>query len=148
MSEDVIDNDTLEAVRAWWKTDNEVLPKLIPLGPQTGRLKSPAPMPYCVVACEASKRELSGSAPGAAWMDFRKVTFEVRGQKADVVAALAGINAIFNRQDTALVYPSGARFLRWWPTNPGGLKQDESTKENLDIWIGTHEAEVWSIRDV
>ena len=49
--------------------------------------------------------------------------------------------------DRVLVYPSGAKCVRWWPTPPGGeLRQDDATKSGEDVWVGTITAEVWSIR--
>lgn len=118
------------------------LPDLIP-PPQAGRLKSPQKMPYAQVACEYLRRESAGTS--GAWHDIRKVTIQIRGLKADVIAAAGAVRAVFNEQ-TQLVYPSGALFERWWPQEDVKLRQDEATKDGLDIWLAELEAEVWSIR--
>ena len=101
---DVIDNDTLEAIRNAWALSAAALPPL----PQAGRLKSPQALPYAAVACESEGQELSGTI--GAWIDRRKVTITVRGLKADVVTALAQVRAKFNRF-TMLAFPSGAYFM-------------------------------------
>jgi hypothetical protein len=119
------------------------LPALCDEPPQSGRLKSPQAMPYAHIACELLRREATGTR--RTWHDVRKVTITVRGLKADVVRALATIQTVFNTE-TVLAYPSGSRFLRWWPTGSPKLVQDEATKDGQDVWQGILEAEVWSVR--
>ncbi len=157
----MIDDDTLQAVRNLWQTSGLSLPEL----PKTGRLESFQPVkadgslaPYAVLISELSRRESAGT--GGAVHDFRKVTIRVFGVKADVVGALGQINGMVGVQlvpsssagETAgptLLYPSGARFLRWWTGAAGlgdKLSQDPTTKQGQDVWIGEHVAEVWSVR--
>ena len=71
----------------------------------------------------------------------------VRGRKADVVVALRAVSAAFGLA-TVLAFPSGARFMRWWPA-PGGsnqLRLDPDKKGGEDVWIGEVTAGVWSVR--
>lgn len=118
------------------------LPELID-APKAGRLKSPQRMPYASIACEYLRRQSAGTS--GAWHDVRKVTIQIRGLKADVVTAAGAVRAVFNEQ-TTLVYPSGARFLRWWPQEDVKLYEDPATKDGQDIWVAELEAEVWSVR--
>lgn len=140
---DVVDDDTLQAVQAIWKGATGTLPQLVTQGPKWGRLKSPETLPYAQVNSELARRELSGTAGG--WMDHRKVTLKVWGQKADVVTVQGILVALFHRR-TRLVYPSGARFIRWWPDSGATLTQDPATKDGRDVWISTMVADVWSVR--
>lgn len=142
-----VDDDTLQAVLALWATDNVNLPGLFKHPPRTGRLKHPEPIPYVHVASEFVRSERAFKT----LKDVRKVTITIRGVKADVTKGLGFVQALFNDQvgfpgNPVLVYPSGARFIKWWPTNRGTLKQDETTKEALDVWMGVIEAEVTSVR--
>lgn len=139
----VIDDDTLQAVQALWRSDNATLPALIDRAPQAGRLKPGQSECYAAVACEYLSRESAGT--GGYWHDHRKVTITIRGVKAKVVQGLAAVGEIFHR-DATLTYPSGERFVRWWPLPGGKLAQDPDTKAAQDIWMGVVEADVWSIR--
>lgn len=139
---DVIDNDTLEAVREAWLA-NAGLPALFNEPPQAGILRSPQSLPYAHLQSTLSRRHLIGT--GGSFDDYRRVTITVRGLKHQVVAALGQVNSHFNLS-TVLAYPSGARFLRWWPDGDSRLEQDREAKDGRDIWTGTVEAEVWSVR--
>jgi hypothetical protein len=144
---EAIDDDTLAAVQALWAT-NQDLAKLFPQPPQYGRLKPPqsppdVSAPYAELGCQFQSRRMVNT--GGAFFDYRKVTITVRGLKADVVKALTFIAATFNRV-AVLVYPSGAKFMRWLPSGRDKLSQDPKTKSGQDVWIGIHEAEVWSTR--
>lgn len=122
------------------------LPQLFALPPGSGRLPDrPREMPYATVESKLDRRESTGT--GGAWHDHRKVTIRVWGKKADVVQALRALTARFNLQ-TVLAYPSGARFLRWWPTGGPRLEEDPQRKAGEDVWVGTVEADAWSIRTV
>lgn len=141
---DVVDNDVLEAVRKLWQEgDQATLPALFNEPPKTGRLKSPQTMPYARLDCNPERRESAGT--GGKWHDFRRVEIFVYGVKADVVRALGAIGEIFNQQCT-LTFPSGARFIRWWPEPGGDLSQDEDTKDGQDVWKGVANGIVWSVR--
>jgi len=111
--------------------------------PEAGRLKAPQTLPYAAVKVELLKRDLAGTNGG--WIDVRKVTFEVRGHKPDVVTACAAIRTAFNRNIT-LVFPSGARFMTWLPVGDCKLTEDPATKDGHDIWLGTIEAHCYSVR--
>lgn len=143
----VVDNDTLEAVKARWLQDQTQLPALFTQPVRAGRLKS-APdrqlqRPYAQASSVLLRREKSGTS--GHWHDHRRVTIKVWGVKADVVNALDVLQGIFN-VDLTLAYPSGARFVRWWPDGDARLYQDETTKDGEDIWVGEIGADVWSVR--
>ncbi|HEX5272704.1 MAG TPA: hypothetical protein VFW33_19540 [Gemmataceae bacterium] len=144
---DAIDDDTCAAVVALWKTDQADLPKLFAHPPRTGRLKAPDPYPSAQVDSEYARHE-SGFGYRK---DVRKVTLTLRGVRADVVAGLKAALALFNRNmggpsQAGLTYPSGARFIKWWPLDSGTMKQEDTTKEGLDVWAGILTAEVTSVR--
>lgn len=142
-----IDDDTLRAVRLIWMADPILLPVLFTEPIRAGRLKSTPDrvlkMPYAQATSELLRRESAGT--GGAWHDHRKVTIKVWGLKDDVVSAIAVLTGIFNLF-TTLVYPSGARFIRWWPDGDAKLYQDEATKDGQDVWVGEIVGDVWSIR--
>lgn len=136
-----IDNDTLAAVKA--KYDGT--PALVTLtGPlRAGRLKSGQPDLYAHQSCEIASRELFGT--DGVWSDHRKVTITIVGTKTRASAALAAVLGVFNL-NTTLVFPSGATFLRLWPTDGGKLVEDEDTRRGEDIWNASTEFDVWSVR--
>lgn len=145
--QDVIDDDTAAAIRTLWQSDLAKLPALVKTAPQYGRLKAPQAMPYVQLSCESansSKPDMVNNVTGAI-SDRRKATIKIWAIKADAVQAIKYAGNLFNR-DTVLVYPSGARFMRWWPTTMGKLEQDDTVKSAQDVWIASIEAEVWSIR--
>lgn len=146
---DVVDADTTAAVIALWQSAGGAsLPELGTQPPQWGRLKSPAPFIHAQVTCEVARREAAGTAaPGqpVPWHDHRKVTIRVWGRKDDVAPIQALLVGIFNT-GAVLTYPSGARFVRWWPDGGSVLKQDDSTKAGFDVWISETVADVWSVR--
>jgi hypothetical protein len=137
-----VDNDTLEAVAARWKQVPDTLPALFKQPPATGRLHGTQSSPYAQVTSEFSKHDSAGT--GGAWHDWRKVTITVRGLKDDVRRGVEAVLEIFDDR-TTLVYPSGARFIRWWPQGDR-LEQEETTKDGQDVWMGVVEGEVWSVR--
>ncbi len=138
-----MDDDTFAACLAKWDEDHAALPVLLKTPPRIGRLKSPQTMPYAQLDCNLDHRESAGT--GGAWHDFRKVNIIIRGTRADVAAVLVAAGALFS-QDTVLVYPSGARFIRWWPDIDDDMSQEETTKEGIDVWKGSITGTVWSIR--
>lgn len=119
------------------------LPALFGDLPQSGRLHGPQPSPYAQIESELLRRESVGT--DGFWHDTRRITITIRGLKAEVLEALRNVLAVFNR-DTVLTYPSGARFVRWWPVGGPKLTQETTTKDGQDVWAGSVEAEVWSIR--
>ncbi len=137
-----IDAETVEAIRNLWNMQAS-LPQLFDRPLQSGRLKPGQASTYAVCSSELDHAESAGT--GGAWHDYRRVKIKVYGVLGDVVTAIRAINAIFT-QDTVLTYPSGDRFMRWWPAGSDKLEQDPATKGGQDIWIGTVEATVWSIR--
>jgi hypothetical protein len=139
---DVIDSDTIAAVRTTWRTDNAVLPTLLTEAPQSGRLKTGQGPTYAVVSCEKG-RDRQRNTFGV-FQDFRNVAITVRGTKASVEAVVAAAGAVFNDR-TVLVFPSGAKFLGWLATDQKVI-EDPDTKEGQDIWQGIITAEVWSVR--
>lgn len=122
------------------------LPQLFSAPPTWGRVPDRRlQMPYAAVESKLDRRDSTGTA--GAWHDHRKVTIRVYGLKADVVTALKALTAVFNVR-TVLTYPSGARFMRWWPTGGPKIEEDPDRRAGEDVWIGTIEADVWSIRTV
>lgn len=151
---DVVDEDTLEAVRALWLKDPTGLPSVFKQPVQTGRLKTPQPMPYCAAACEqgprANERLITPNQVPHRF-DYRKVAFTVRGLKPDVVKGMAAVQGWFGAflglpDKQLLEFPSKSKFIRMMPLGDGKLDQDPDTKEGDDIWRGTIEYEVWTVR--
>jgi hypothetical protein len=142
-----IDDDTLRAVKALWGEEALLLPALFTEPIRAGRLKSTPDrlldMPYAQASSELLNREKSGTS--GHWHDHRKVTIRVWGLKDDVVEAIAILTGIFN-VDTTLTYPSGARFIRWWPDGDAKFYQDETTRDGQDVWVGEIAGNVWSVR--
>jgi hypothetical protein len=136
----VIDEDTVEACRNLWASQ-QGLPGLLSQLPQTGRLKTPQQMPYATITSELQQRR-AASADGA-FYDFRKVVVKIYGVKADCINAAGAALALFNRNlgqrgptGPTLTFPSGSRFMRWWPAEGAGdmLKEDPAVHQGLDIW--------------
>lgn len=148
-----IDDDTLAAVVELWDT-SEALAALFSAGLQAGRLHSPRaeplPVPNAQVMCEFAREDLAYTYR----MDRRKVTLTMRGVKAQVVEGVSAALALFNRDmgnpvvpaSPPLVYPSGARFVRWWPLDSGKLEQEETALKGQDVWRGVVSGEVTSVR--
>ncbi len=143
-----VDDDSLRAVELLWGSDVVTLPSLFAGGLQTGRLASPQALPYAQLACRLERRELSGTA--GAWHDYRRLSVTVRGLEQQVVDGCSAVMALLNLQ-TTLTYPSGARFIRWWPDGEVKLQEvqgspEETTYQGQPIWQGEIEAIVWSVR--
>lgn len=139
---DVIDDDTIQAVRLAWQQDSVTLPILLTELPQTGRLKSPQGPTYAVISCKQGRQRENRTT--GIFFDFRNVTITVYGTRANVVQAVAAMGVIFNR-NTKLAFPSGANFRDWLPLN-ASVEQDKDTKAGQDVWQGIVTAEVWSVR--
>lgn len=158
---DAVDADTLAAVRALWLSDTNGLNKLFPQPPATGRLKStqpgadvdasgPSAVLDCVQGPRSNERFIVAQKP-LARNDYRKVTATMRGTREQAANGVSLFLTLFNRSlgmpsYPTLTFPSEARFVRWWPLGDGQLKQDPDTKAGKDVWIGTVEGEIWSIR--
>ena len=156
-----IDSDTLAAVVTLWTTD-ATLPGLFKEPIRSGRIKAPQAtggvygdreFPYAQATCELDRRELSGT--GGAWFDYRKVTLRAWGKKDQASAALAAMLARFNlglpsTADAAgratIVFPSGERFIQFWPLDGGTIAEDKDVKAGFDVWVATVTGRVWSIR--
>jgi len=48
--------------------------------------------------------------------------------------------------NATLTFPSGARFVRWWPQNDGEIAKDPTAKAGQDIWVANLKGQVWSVR--
>lgn len=156
---DVIDDDTLAATVALWQA-TPALMQVFASPPRTGRQKSTQPGQdieasglYAVLDSKLLRRELTGSdkAGAAPWFDYRSVTITIYGVRADVVQGVSLVLAAFDRQlgvpgKATLSYPSGARFMRWWPIGNAVIEEDKDSKAGKDVWKGVIQAEVWSIR--
>ena len=150
---DFVDEDTLEAIALLWAKDgNPVYGVLVsnnPNAPQavTSPIQAGLPKagqsPVYVVADSKKGREREWYT-GSIFLDFRNVTIKAYGPKTLVTQVIQKIGDRFNRQGI-LVYPSGAKFNAWVPID-SGLMEDPNTKAGNDVWIGTIEAEVWSVR--
>lgn len=170
---DVVDDDTLKAVLALWRTAGDVDPveaidddteaaaialweKAVQLSelfrspPRTGRLKSTAPGqdvatsgPYAVIDCKLEGRQQAG---GGSWIDRRRVTITIYGIRADVVQGTALVRAVFNNK-TQLTYPSGAKFMALTPDGDAHLEEDKDSKAGKDVWRSTLSFITWSVRN-
>jgi len=131
----------MAAVRALWLATPALM---MLLGePHAGRLKSGQTSIYAHLKCELDRRELFGT--GLAWSDRRRVTLSIVGTEDEVRTALGAVHEVFNLR-TTLTYPSGSRFLSWWPEFSDRLFQDETTRRGEDIWVGECVGIVWSVR--
>lgn len=151
---DAIDDDTLRAAQALWRSDTQELPALLAEPPGAGKLKSPRerplPLPYAAMSCEALPARTQRYTGGVR-IDARKLRVEVWGTKEQATQALAAVLALFDSRLGAtdgrtLVYPSGARFHKWWPLNDGELRQEDAARHGLDVWKAVVEGEVHSVR--
>lgn len=150
-----VDNDTLAACLKLWATDQANLPALFATPPQAGRLSGKQAMPYAAIS-SAKSREAQRYSAGV-FKDYRKVTITLRGEKADVSQGIGFVLALFNGKlglagQPTLAYPSTDPasglpwFICWWPLNDGVLTEDADVKQGDDVWIGTVEGEVRSVR--
>lgn len=156
---DCVDDDTEQAVITTWNSIGK-LATMFKQSPRTGRQKSTQPGadiqatgPYAIVDSQLARREVvAADAKGSfGWNDYRHVTLTLYGVRADVTKAVPMVLGAFNRllgvlNGAPLVYPSGARFMRWWPQGDAVLEEDKDTKAGKDIWKATIKAEVWSVR--
>lgn len=156
---DAVDNDVYEAAVALWHSDQSGLPALFAEAPGAGRPKSPRERPLSLpygtmtVIPQPGKTEFY---TGTIRKDVRLLKIEAWGSKAQAVAALKAMLAVFNNQlgsgaagQRTMVFPSGARFIKFWPTNSGELKQEEgpaAERQGVDLWKATVEGEVYSVR--
>ncbi len=152
-----VDDDTLAAARLLWAATPE-LPALTDRAIAAGALRSPReqplPLPYAHAACEAIPGKATHYVKGQR-KDVRKVTLTVWGTYAQCSAALPLMLGVFNLRMggpeglPGLTYPSGARFLKWWPTDDGSLAQEQgegAQKAGQDVWYARVTAEVYSVR--
>lgn len=158
--ETCVDDDTEQAILLLWELSVQ-FSELFSQLPRTGRQKPTAPGadvgavgPYAIIDSRLLRTELiaADSLGSYGWNDYRTVTITVYGLRKDVVEGVALILAVFNRRlgapgKPALSYPSGARFVRWWPVGNAVIEEDKDTKAGKDVWKGTIRAEVWSVRD-
>lgn len=126
---DAIDHDTLAAVRTRWLASG-ALPGLINSPPQAGRLVAQHGAVYVVITSQLERRELTGTR--RTWFDWRRVTITAYGPEADVREIAEAALDVFNL-DVSLVFPSGARFVKWWPEG-NTLELDEENAQAEDIW--------------
>jgi hypothetical protein len=143
-----VDTDILRGVLALWDSLDALKATPLKHPPRTGRLVAPDTLPNVHLASEFSKDER-----GVGYRkDRRKVTITIRGLHDDVSVILARTLNIFNASlglpgFSTLIFPSGAKFIKWWPLNSGTLaKQEEAEKDGQDVWIGVIEAEVTTAR--
>ncbi len=145
------DEDTLETVRAYWAADT-AMQLLLPGGPQLGRIVPPAgPLrPYAAVRVQQGPTPNAYQAPatsGAGYHDYRHVTVQVLGRKADVVAGLGHVRRLYEWAPDLAV--PGGRLLRCMPlAGAPHLLQDGRRKDGEDVWRGLHELEIWTVRTI
>lgn len=162
MSADAVDDDTEAAILSLWQLDAGGLMQLFKQLPRTGRLKSIAPGadvqatgPYAVLDSTLARKELVAADAKSifGWNDYRNITVTIYGLRADIVAAVKLFLALFNRKTgvpglgAPFVYPSAARFIRWWPIGDAKIEEDKDSKAGKDVWKATCRAEVWSVRE-
>lgn len=150
---DPVDDDVLAAVRALWQTDGQTLPALVDRPPGAGALRStrdqPLPLPYAHLACESVQGKHQRYPKGIR-KDCRKVTVTVYGTYDQARDALAAVLDLFSSRlgynGRTLAFPSGAKFVKWWPLDNGTIVKDEAVREGLQVWRGACEGEVYSVR--
>jgi len=160
-----INDDVAQALKALWMA-TPGLGTADGSGFSAGELKAslPSPQPPTYALIGVAKGRAEERYTGQAWSDYRNVTLTVRGQKPNVVKALALMLATFNRRlvnadmvalstlvlaplvPLAVTLPSGARFVRWWPANGGDTAIKETPKSGNEIWRAWITGEVWTIR--
>lgn len=152
---DVVDEDTLAAVQALWRS-SPLLPALLDRAPAAEAARSPLgqplSLPYGVLSCAPSPKTVRYTK--SMRKDVRKVTLTVWGTHEQAVAALKAMQDVFHARLGApgwehLVYQSGAKFVKWWPLNDGALEKEKGTaaaKAGEDVWRAIIEAEVTSVR--
>ena len=159
-STEVVDDDTEAAIVALWG-QTQALTKAFPNLPRTGRLKKDAgqsiPTPYAQLDCKQGPKP-NERMTGGVRHDYREVTITIRGTRAEVVAGTSAVLGVFNRKlgdpnypaanglPVVLTFPSGARFIQWWPLNDGAIEEEVETKAGKDVWKGIVRGQVWSVR--
>jgi hypothetical protein len=156
VSVDNVDDDTLQAVQNLWLA-TPALVAVAARAPQVGDLKStrdnPQTLPYVQAKCEAVPGKTTRY-PKAIRKEVRKVTLTVWATYEQVKAALPAVLGTFNARLSApgrptLTYPSGARFIKWWPLSDGTMMREEgdaAIRQGQEIWKAVVEAEVTSTR--
>jgi hypothetical protein len=136
----VADDDTMAGFVAAWKADTGAggLNTLYPGGPKAGRVPAPQTMPYAGIACEQWKGPefMAPVTAGAPYLDYRKVTLTVRAKKADAVAVLSRVKAVYGDKVPAnLVIPNAT--VRWVEhLDQDRLAEDPARKQGEDVWQG------------
>lgn len=143
---DVVDIDTLAAIRARWLAEAD-LPHL-DRPPEAGRLKSPqqTPGPYAQLTSTLERREQVNTK--GAWWDWRRVEIILRGgDLARVEEAGVAVQAVF-RSGVVLHFPSGALLMRWAQDRSNTLEQEKpgDTQAGQDVFKLTIGALVWTTR--
>lgn len=141
MANDAINDDVRRAVIATWRA-NAALHALI-AEPRSGDLKAGQGELYAHLEVRADRHQLVDT--GGAFFDWRRVTITIVGRYDRAVAAHEAALAIFNLQ-TALVFPSAARFMAWLPQDGGDDQQDPDRKAAEEVWRGIIVGLVWSVR--
>ncbi len=156
---DSVDEDTEAAVIALWSA-TPALAELCKQHPQSGRLHSPKAKPLDLPYAQVNSEALPGKVTryvGGFRKEARKVTLTLRGTHPQAATGLALMLGTFNAQLSApgkptLTFPSTSPttnlpyFVKWWPTNEGTLKQEETARQGVEVWAAVIEAEVWSTR--
>lgn len=153
---DVVDDDTIAMVQQLWLS-SPTLTEILDRAPAADTAKSPRgqplQLPYGTIACEhspgRSQRYVNGTRK-----DVRRVVISVWGTHEQANAALQAMEATFHARLSApgytlVGYPSGAKFIKWWPVNNGRLVKEtgsSAAKGGEDVWRATIEAEVTSVR--
>jgi hypothetical protein len=138
-----ITDDTLQAIVALWNSDKAGLAALFAEPIQAGEIKPGRTLPYA--RAQVLKGRDAELITAGVWYDYRDVTLELYGAKADASKALALALALFNRR-CVLTYPSQDRFFRWVPLSLGELVDTKTKKDGTDVWCATVRAQVVSIR--
>lgn len=138
------DDDVAIGIEARWKSFN--LDSVVPGSLQRGRLSTvqtvnpdtpgqPRKLPFAGFTVRQGPRPNVETTNGS-FVDHRLVLIEVRGVKADVVAALKPIRAAFIRKTFSVPNVVGMMGSQEVPEQ-AGMREDEHTRAGETLWIDT-----------
>jgi hypothetical protein len=137
------DDDVATAVLARFAADG-ALPGLMPGGLTRGREVATVTSTKCYGNLEVGEGDRPAEySTGGTYIDYRAVTITLRGLEADVRAALAQVQAVFDMPN-GLTIPNATHLVTW----PLGrhVESDPATKSGTDIWMGVAKYRVMSQR--
>lgn len=157
MSNTAADYDVLEAFSNRWNAAPAAFVNSFLGGFWAGRVvaqdaqDNPTPMPYVSARSQKAKDPEYSSYIGDgtdSYIDFRRVTLEIRGVGQDRVSILAeSVKALFDRKRFAMPRPN-ASLMACLAMGDTKLEPDPVAKDGEDVWVATIEFEVTTSRAV